>query len=57
MWHREYLRAVDTQTKAENRADVARVLLALAILAFLSGLDESRVAPEPATALVAPESR
>jgi hypothetical protein len=57
MRHREYLYAVNTETKSENRADLARVLLALAILAFLSGLDESRAPPDPVTAIVASGSR
>ena len=47
---------MDLNTKSGNRADVARVLLALALLAFLSGLDESRAPSDPATALVAAET-
>jgi hypothetical protein len=47
---------MDMQRRKENRADAVRVLLALAILALISGLDETR-SPPAATALVAAESR
>jgi hypothetical protein len=46
-----------TQGQKENRADAARVLLALTILALIAGLDESRSRPGTIAMLVAAESR
>jgi hypothetical protein len=36
---------MNSRNRAENRADIGRVLLALGLLALLSTLDESRAPP------------
>lgn len=48
---------METEQRRENRADVARVLLALAILALISGLDESRSPTAAPRTFAAAETR
>jgi hypothetical protein len=47
---RDYRRAMNSRKRAENRADLARILLALGLLALLSTLDETRAPRDPRSA-------